>query len=375
MTEVSPPMSISVLLPDLRPGGAERMHVQLAEQWLKPGYRVEFVLLRKIGELLASLPSGATVTALDADRMRDALRPLVRYLRKVQPDVLLAAMWPLSVLAPFAARAAGYCGRVVVSEHSPLSLAYADRGYAHRLAMRGSMRMAYPLADACIAVSAGVADDLSTLSGLPRSRFEVIQNPAARCAGVEFLPRPVVLEGVAVPLILAVGTLKKVKRHDLLIDAFSRMPAELGATLCILGEGQERETLERQVAARGLSGRVLLPGYAADTAPWYAHADLFVLSSDYEGFGNVIVEAMEYGLPIVSTDCPAGPAEILCGGEYGRLVPVGNAAALAQAMIAALDEPCDREALKARARVFSVDRIAERYLDVLLPASRKGACE
>ena len=143
------------------------------------------------------------------------------------------------------------------------------------------------------------------------------------------------------------------------------------ATLCILGEGSERTALETQVHALGLEGRVLLPGYKSDPAPYYARADLFVLSSDHEGFGNVIVEALDHGVPVVSTDCPSGPREILQEGKYGTLVPVGDVDALAQAMLATLHAPHDPAALKARARDFAVDTIADQYLDHLLPGWRE----
>ncbi len=172
------------------------------------------------------------------------------------------------------------------------------------MSMRVSQRLAYPLADARVAVSRGLVDDLSRLSGLPPAQFQVIHNPAALGKAAEAIPPPVELAGVNKPLIITVGTLKQVKRHDLLIEAFARLPAELGATLCIVGEGPERSALEAKIAMLGLSRRVLLPGFAADPVPWYAKADLFVLSSDYEGFGNVIVEALEQGTPVVSTDCP-----------------------------------------------------------------------
>lgn len=373
MADTRAGMSISVLLPDLRPGGAERMRVRLAGQWLKLGHQVEFVLLRRRGELLAELPGGATVVALGADRMRSSLRPLVRYLRRSRTDALLAAMWPLTVLAPVAARLAGYRGRVVISEHSPLSRAYASHGYMHSLVMRSSMRVAYSRADVRIGVSSAVADDMAVLSGLPRNKFTVVHNPAASgMVGHQALPRPALLHGVKRPLILGVGTLKAVKRHDLLIDAFSRVPADLGAILCILGEGPEREALEQKIATLGLSGRVLLPGFAADTEPWYASADVFVLSSDYEGFGNVIVEALEHGLPVVSTDCPGGASEILAGGKFGHLVPTGDVVALADAMRLALVNPGDSEARKARARDFSLPQIAKEYLALLSQTSSGG---
>src|SRR5690606_15955724 len=169
-----------------------------------------------------------------------------------------------------------------------------------------------------------------------------------------------------------VGTLKAVKRFDVAIEAFSRLPASLGATLCIVGEGPERRTLQAKIEELGMEGRVLLVGYRADTVPWYASADLLVLSSDYEGFGNVIVEAMEQGVPVVSTDCPSGPREILEDGRYGRLVPVGDAEALASAMLESLQSLHDYAALKARAQDFAVDKVADEYLDLLLPGWREA---
>ena len=130
----------------------------------------------------------------------------------------------------------------------------------------------------------------------------------------------------------------------------------------ILGEGDLRPAMERQIAELGLQDRVALPGFFQDPYPWFRSADLFVLSSDWEGFGNVIVEALECGVPVVSTDCPSGPAEILENGRYGRLVPVGDVDALANAIIVTLHETPDRQALMNRAKDFSVDKISDEYL-------------
>lgn len=363
--------SIAVLLPDLRPGGAERMRINLAREWLERGFGVDFVLCNARGELLSQLPAGATVVDLAAPRVRNVLPPLTRYLRAKRPEVLLAAMWPLTVIAPLAARLAGFRGRVIVSEHNNLTVQYASRGRLHRCAMGASMRLAYPLADGVVGVSRGVVEELVRLSKRDADKFDVIYNPASTGMDRAIFAKPSELLGGG-HLILSVGTLKHQKRHDLLIEAFARLPRELAATLCILGEGQQRAALERQVAELGLAGRVLLPGYVADPTPWYAHANLFVLSSDYEGFGNVIVEAMEQGVPVVSTDCPSGPREILCDGKYGMLVPVGDADALTSAMQAALESTHDHAALKARAQDFAVDKIADQYLDLLLPSWRQG---
>lgn len=359
-------INLGIVLPDLRPGGAERLHVNLAEEWARASVSTEFVLQQATGELLDHLPASANVLDLKGARIRNLLWPLVNYFKERKPDAIVAAMWPLTVFVPLAARLAKYKGRVIISEHSPLSIAYSRHGRLHRLVMRASQRMCYPLADVRVAVSSGIADDLATLSGLSREQFTVIHNPAALGTANFNATCPEQLSGRAGPIILTVGTLKRVKRHDLLIEAFSRLPTSLGATLCILGEGQRRDQLERQIDGLGLQGRVLLPGFAVDPGPWYAHSDLFVLSSDYEGFGNVIVEAMEYGLPVVSTDCPVGPTEILEKGRYGRLVSPASVEALTSAMLASLREEPDRDALKKRAKDFSLDVIARQYLDVML---------
>lgn len=358
-------LRVAVVLPDLRPGGAERLHVNLADEWARSGVSTEFVLRNTVGELLDHIPASAKVVDLKAARVRNVLGPLIQYLKESKPDAIIAAMWPLTVSAPLAARLAGYKGRVIISEHSPLSIAYGRHGRLHRRIMRASQRLCYPLADVRVAVSSGIADDLASLSGLSLKQFTVIHNPAALGKVNANAACPEQISGRPGPIILTVGTLKPVKRHDLLIEAFARLPASLGATLCILGEGQMREQLEGQIDRLGLQGRVLLPGFSADPGPWYAHSDLFVLSSDYEGFGNVIVEAMEYGVPVVSTDCPVGPTEILGQGLYGRLVSPANVEALSSGILASLHEEHDRDALKRRARDFSLDVIARQYLDVM----------
>lgn len=368
-------MKIAIVLPDLRGGGAERMHVMLAREWISRGFEVDFVLLRARGELLEIAPAKAQLIDLEVERFRSALLPLCRYLKTSRPAVLLAAMWPLTVVAIIASRLSGTKVRTLVSDHNLPSLSYSEKGRIHLGLMRISMSLTYPMADERIAVSKGVATDLSSLSGIGIDRFRVIHNPAAvgvSASGSASLPAE--LAGIAGPLILSVGALKEVKNQALLIEAFSLLDERMGATLVILGEGGLRSDLEQLVIQRGLQGRVLLPGFSLDTTAWYGRADLFVLSSQHEGFGNVIVEALEQGVPVVSADCPSGPREILSDGKYGRLVPVGDASALAAAMRESLSESPDREALKARARDFSVARIADQYLDVLLPGWRGKGC-
>jgi glycosyltransferase involved in cell wall biosynthesis len=134
----------------------------------------------------------------------------------------------------------------------------------------------------------------------------------------------------------------------------------------ILGEGSCRSAIEQQARDLGIENRLFLHGFVSDPRAYYEHADLHLLSSIAEGFGNVIVEALAAGTPVVSTDCPSGPREILCDGQFGKLVPVGDVDAMAQAIVAALTESHDHDALKARAQDFSIVKTTDQYEALLL---------
>lgn len=357
---------ISLILNDLRGGGAERVSIDLARALAYFGHKIEFVLMCATGDFLPEAEKEFSVVDLAAERMRSALPPIVRYLRVRQPDAVLAIMWPLTVITPLAATLAGYHGPVVVSEHGILSSQYDAWGSAHRIVLRFSTSIAYRLATASVGVSRGVAADMARLACLDRLAVAVIHNP------VRFLPRPKpsVREAAEAtwnttgPRILTVGAMKPVKNHALLLRAFAKLQ-KADARLMLVGQGQTEAALRTVVKELGIVDRVLFAGFQADPAPFYASADLFVLSSDHEGFGNVIVEAMSFGLPIVSTDCPSGPAEILEHGRWGWLVPVGDAAALAHAMDEALSVRVDHEALKRRSLDFAPEIAARKYLDLL----------
>lgn len=361
---------IAILLPDLRGGGAERMRIHLAEAFLEAGYSVDFVLLQARGELLAQVPQDARIVDLAGPSFMRSLWPLVRYLRRERPDGLLAAMWAVTVLAILAHRFARVPGRVIVSDHSILSKAPVTQGRLRQIILRVTVAFAYRLADERIGVSKGVAEDVKKLGHLPNGSMRVIYNPAAIQLGHLPPASSDPWEGMAGYRVLSVGTLKAVKDQVSLIRAFAQVRQRLNSTLVILGEGGLRPELERLIRSLGLEESVRLPGFVMDPHTWYQGADLFVLSSRYEGFGNVIVEALQHGLPVVSTDCPSGPSEILQDGQFGTLVPLGNIDALSDAIEEALCCEHDHEALRTRAQDFTVDRIAEQYLSVLFPNQR-----
>lgn len=362
--------SISILLPDLRGGGAERVNLDLAHEFARAGHQVEFVLRQSGGELLNHARTYFKVIDLGCSRVRHLPRALACYLRSRRPDGLVAAMWPLTIIAPAARLVASRSTRVIVSEHGLLSAQYRDRGRLHRVALRATTGLGYRMADAVVGVSEGVGSDMARISGIRRERICIINNPVRK-------PREPSLGALAAAealwdtspgaRILTVGWLKRVKNHALLLRAFARLKHP-NAQLMLVGSGELERELQQLASALGIANRVIFAGFHADPTPFYRTADLVVLSSNYEGFGNVIVEALANGTPVVSTDCPSGPGEILSGGEFGTLIPVRDADALVSAIEEALKRPHDSERLRARAHDFAPEKAAKAYLNLLFPA-------
>ncbi|MDO8775166.1 MAG: glycosyltransferase [Burkholderiaceae bacterium] len=360
---------ISIFLPDLRGGGAERVVVNLANGFALRGYAVDLVLLSAVGEFLTDLRPEIRVVDLRIKRMRWAMLPLVRYLRQARPAVVLACMWPLTVTTLWARALARVPSRVVVAEHTTWSRSELLSRWGVSWQVRTSMHHVFPHADGVVAVSQGAADDLARFAKLDRNAITVIYNPVvgdAKPPASELLAPAGWWSGTH-RRVLAVGTLKAIKDYATLLTAFAQLRQRVDARLLILGEGECRPALEAQARQLGIEGSMFMHGFVKDPSPYYQNADLHVLSSTGEGFGNVIVEALEAGTPVVSTDCPSGPREILCDGKFGSLVPMGDAAALAAAMAESLAATHDSAALKTRAQDFSIDKAVDQYVDLLFP--------
>ena len=358
---------IAILLPDLRGGGAERVMLDLAQEFARRGHRVEFVLMQAIGDFLPEAQKSFTIVDLATTRTRFVIFKLARYLRRCRPYAVIANMWPLTSASVVANWLAGRTCRLLLVEHNTLSGQYANWGALHSWLLAASVSATYRFAHTIAAVSKGAAKDMATIAKLALNRVHVLHNPIPQRPSPSPEARAKADAFWACPpgqRILCVGTLKEQKNHPLLLQAFAKMPLP-NARLLILGKGEAELALRAQTQALGIADRVILAGFHPDPSAFYATADLFVLSSDYEGFGNVLVEALSFGLPVVSTDCPSGPAEILENGRFGRLVRVGDADALAKAMQAALQTPVDRDALIRRAADFAPDIAARKYLDLL----------
>ncbi len=357
-------MRIALTLPSLAGGGAQRIFADLARGLLDRSVDVDLVLVRGEGPRRDSVPPGAEVVVLGGDRVSRAVPRLARYLRSRRPDVVVPAIWHMSVGALVAARFTRPRVPVVVTHHNHLTVAARCGPGGKEALVPWLARAAYPWADRVVAVSEGVAEDLAAAARLPRSRIDVVYNPVdfdriAR-AGAE----PVAhswLAAKAGPVLVAAGRLTPQKDFATLLRAVALLD---GVRLVVLGEGELRAPLGRLAHDLGIADRVAFPGFASNPYPAYRAADAFVLSSRWEGLPTVLVEALSLGTPVVATDCPSGPAEILAGGRWGRLVPPGDPEALAAGISATLAE-CRRPTAPEALEPFRLETVSARWADLL----------
>lgn len=356
---------IAIYLPSLCGGGAERVMVTLANGFVARGHRVDLVLARAEGPYLAEVDPAVRVVDLGVHRVAASLLPLVRYLRQNRPEAMLAALNHANIVAILARALSRVRLRLVVSERN--SLTGIGRGVRARMFIR-LMRWFYPMADAVVSVSDAMARELKDRLALPAEKVTSIGNPmdidAIRSLAQQRPVHPWLAPG-GPPVVLAAGRLEPQKDFALLIDAFARLRVQREARLVILGEGSCRGALEMQAARLGLTSDIAMPGFESNPFGWMHACKLFVLSSRFEGFPNVLAQAMACGARVVSTDCPTGPGEILEGGKWGQLVPVGDSSALAEAMREALD--CvNSPDVSLRVTDFSLERILDKYGEKLL---------
>jgi glycosyltransferase involved in cell wall biosynthesis len=355
---------IAVFIQSLTIGGAERMTINLVEGLVKNDIQVDLLLADRSGGFLSDVPSGVKGIDLKGKRVLLSIFPLVHYLRKQCPDLLYSVQIHASLIAIWAARLARVPTKVVISPRNMLSDSLAAAPTLRNKVLISLARRFFRFADAAICVSQGVAEDLIKVTGMPRQKTYVVYNPVVSPAFEQKAREPIshdwFLPGLP-PVVLAVGRLAVAKDYPTLLRAFAIVNREQPARLLILGDGQERARLELFVKELGLSSQVQLPGFVKNPYPYMLQSRLLVLSSRWEGLPNVLVESLACGTPVVSTDCRSGPREILDNGRFGRLVPVGDADALAQAILESLHTTPDRSFLKKRAQDFSLEESVGKY--------------
>lgn len=384
---------LAFLLGKLRVGGAERIVLDLCGELAARGDRIDLLLVKGTGGLGDRVPDGVRVVELGVagslagmpsvlrrlpprvafgegtpSMLRSTSR-LARYLRAEAPDALLATLRGPCLMAIWARRDARSDARVVVRLANHATRQARDETGPFKRRYPEWIRRFYPDADRVVAVAQGMAEDLVANVGLAPETVEVIHNPIdaeriasrAREAPERDWPRD---DGL--PVLVTAGRLEPQKDHRNLLRAFARLRERRDARLLVLGDGSLRQGLVAEASELGLADRVSFPGRVDNPHAYFARAAAFVLSSVFEGFPNVLLEALACGCPVVSTDCPSGPSEILSRPELGALVPPGDPDALADAMLAVLDAPPDPSVLRAHAATFDLKETATRYRDVML---------
>jgi glycosyltransferase involved in cell wall biosynthesis len=352
---------VCFVIPSLAGGGAERVAVQVLNAIDGGRWDRSMYLFVRSGPYLSKLSASIHLEAADTSSRLGQWRGLRRFVRRTRPDVIVAFLSYLSVLT--AARAAGVGTRVIFAVGTPISAFLADADYRwsrpwNRRLFTAAIRIGCALADLIIATSQGVADDLVASFGGTRSRVRVVPNPVDLAAVAAASQEPI---GAAMerdwtrPVIVAAGRLAEAKNYPLLIEALAILREQIPASLFILGQGDEEPALRTLIEDRGLGDSVHLCGFRDNPWKYMARADVFALTSRYEGFGNVLVEAMACGVPVVATSS-AGTRDIVSSGDAGVLVERHEPAAVAAALARVLGDRQLRNGMSAAAR-----RQAERY--------------
>jgi glycosyltransferase involved in cell wall biosynthesis len=365
----------SLLLPALAMGGAEKVIVEIANGLSIAGWPVDVVTMSESSALSSALNEKVTRINLNSRTYRDAVWRFRGYLNTERPCVVLTSLYATG-LAALGARIISYHKpKVIVGAHNSLRAKVVNPdNIKDRLFLLPLCKLLFPLADRFVAVSRGVGEELQSMLDLAPGRVEVIYNPVVGDRLLSLAREPVEHPWLSHPLnrqfktVISVGRLVKQKGFDVLLRAFARLRTQHNVRLIVIGDGPLADSLRGLAESLSIRNDVMFLGNQPNPHKFVSRADLFALSSRWEGFGNVVVEALACGVPVVATKCQYGPQEILDNGTYGTLVPVDDYVGLADAMKKALfgthRSTEDRGALEKRGREFSVRRSVEEYVRV-----------
>lgn len=350
--------------------GVDRIIANLLPEFSAAGLRVDLLKVRNHGPSIGSLPPGAREIDLGRRHVTQSRGPLTRYLRETNPRVLLSDKDRANRTALRAVRQARVPTRCFVRLGTTVSANLADKGLFEAWLERRSLRR-YVQASGVIVPSRGAADDLAQTAGLPPDHIHVLPNPVVtpsmeHDAATSARPsHPWFEAGASLPVILACGSLTPRKDYATLLEAFAELQAERESRLVILGRGDEKDRLTQLADRLDIHERVDFPGFVENPLPWMRHAAVFAHTSRWEGLGIVLIEALACGTPVVTMNCPSGPAEILDHGRYGWLVQPGDIHGFAKALGTALQTRGDPSAGRNRAAAFRTDTAARAYIEVL----------
>ncbi len=365
---------ICFVLPSLNGGGAERAAVQILNGLDPDRWDRSMFLFAREGPYLADVDPAIRIAAADTASRWGRWRALRSFVIGERPEVVMAFLSYFSVLS--AVRAANTGAKVMFNLQTPMSAFLTDADYQwrrrwHKAAFATVARIGYGAADLIVATSQGVASDLTSAFAINPDRIRVLANPVdvarVRAASAEPIDAPILPPGTG-PLIVAAGRLADAKNYPLMIEAFAALAQKMPVRLCILGQGELEGSLRQLIAARGLGDSVSLAGFQANPWKYIARADVFLLTSRYEGFGNVLIEAMACGVPVVAT-ASAGTRDIVQHGVDGMLVEAHSPQSVAASVLGILESPGRRATMSGAAQRsadrFAIEQVIARYETVL----------
>jgi len=365
MNNASNSPRLAIFFHDFGVGGAERVMLQLARGFVDLGYPVDLVMGHAEGPLLSEVHPHARIINLDVGNPFTMFVRLMQYLRAERPGALLSPFEVTSVIAIIAKRISRVSTRVII--RISVHISKNKRTRWKKIVEKLVLSKVYPLADGIVTVSRGAAHDLSVYAGIAPARIRVISNPVISEQLLQAAQQPVqhpFFNADKVPVILGVGRLTEQKDFPTLIRAFDILRKRIPARLIILGDGEERPALENLIRVSGLQDMVDLFGFELNPFAFMKKASVFVLSSKWEGLPGVLIQALACDCPVVSTDCLSGPSEILKDGQYGHLVPVGDAQAIASAIRSVLSGDV-RLPPKSWLKQYQIDSVIPQYKDLL----------
>lgn len=359
---------LAVLIPSYAGGGGERVALFLAQSLAEAGLRVDLVVARAKGELAEEPLPGVTKVELGAWNEIVAAPAWIQYLRRVRPRCAMSMIHTANLASGIGAAAVPSVP-VVVNLRIALQCDSSAQWWFRARMGFGPERRLYQRVARVVGVSRGVAGEARTIFGLPADRVVAIPNPSrTRSTSLEIAHEHESM--FERPVVLGVGRLAQQKDFATLVDAFAAVAHGRDLNLVILGVGPERKALAQRARTHALGDRVFFPGFVSNPQAYLRRARVFALSSCNEGFPGVLIEAMEAGAAIVSTDCPFGPSEILDHGRFGSLVPVGDSGRFAEALGAELDARDEGHEARRRARAdwmqqYDPEAITRQYLELV----------
>ena len=359
---------LAVFLATSGHSGVDRIMGVLLPAIASRGIKVDLLHINGKGPHIRSDGKNLRVVELGSSHSITSLTPLIRYLKREKPDVLLSDKDRVNQIAIISNKLAGGKARVAVRFGQTVTRMLETRDIMDRSIHHISMRYLYRFADAIISPSEGAAQDMANFARMPRERVTVIPNPIDRDKLFRLAQEPTDhpwFQNENIPVVVGLGELTQRKGFGTLIRAFSILRRERAARLVIIGRGTGMPELEKLVREMDIVDDVQLLGFIANPFPYLRKADLFVQASHYEGFGMALLEALSLGIRVVATDCPSGPRDILQNGLYGALVPIGDPETMAKHMALTLDTPPDPSFLVQAAQPYSLEDVTEQYIQTL----------